>query len=121
MFGGTDMRTTIPDRVTNRGDEESLPHAVGHRGTAKTFGGFMSFIRQIEESAATGLLRKIYDSARQRAGGIANIIRIMSLDAAICQASMGFYLAAVRSNQGLDRATRELLATVVSNVNDCYY
>ena len=81
----------------------------------------MSFINQIDETSAKGLLAKIYSSARQRAGGIANIIRIMSLNAGVCQASMGLYVAAMRSEQRLDRATRELLATVVSNVNDCYY
>lgn len=81
----------------------------------------MSYIKQIEPGEAEGSLKKIYDMAEQRAGSVANIIRIMSLDANVCQSSMGLYVASVRSDNVLDRATRELLATVVSNINDCYY
>lgn len=81
----------------------------------------MSYIRQIELDSADGQLKQIYDAAIKRAGGVANIIRIMSLDAALCRSSMAFYVASVRSQNVLDRATREMLATVVSNINDCYY
>lgn len=81
----------------------------------------MGYIRQVEPDAAEGRLKQIYQSAIQRAGDVANIIKIMSLDAAVCQASMGMYIAAVRSDAALDRAHREMLAAVVSNVNDCYY
>ena len=81
----------------------------------------MSYIRQVEVESAEGPIKQIYDMAVRRAGGVANIIRVMSLNPDVCQASMGFYVASVRSENVLDRATREMLATVVSNVNDCYY
>ncbi|MDG2012944.1 MAG: hypothetical protein P8J33_05530 [Pirellulaceae bacterium] len=81
----------------------------------------MTYIKTIEVAAAEGALKKIYDAASKRAGGVAKIIQIMSLTPEVCQASMGFYLAAVMSENTLDRGTREMLATVVSNVNDCYY
>ena len=81
----------------------------------------MAYIKTVEVPAAEGVLKKIYEAASKRAGGVAKIIQIMSLTPAVCQASMGFYLAALRSESTLDKATREMLATVVSNVNDCYY
>lgn len=81
----------------------------------------MAYIRQVEPDCAEGSLQQVYQSAIQRTGHVANVIKIMSLNAKVCQASMGMYVAAVRSDGALDLATRELLAAVVSNVNDCYY
>ena len=81
----------------------------------------MAYIRQIEVDEATGKLKKIYDAGVQRAGSVANIIKIMSLDADSCHAAMMFYVSMMKRENALDAATRELLATVVSNVNDCYY
>ena len=81
----------------------------------------MAYIRQIEEDQATGVLARIYDSARQRAGGVANIIKVMSRDAKSVQGSMGFYVSIMKSDNSLDPARREMLAAVVSNINDCYY
>lgn len=37
------------------------------------------------------------------------------------RASLSLYIALMKSDNGLDLATRELLATVVSHTNDCYY
>jgi alkylhydroperoxidase family enzyme len=81
----------------------------------------MPFIRHIDEPQATGLLARVYEAARGRAGGVANIIKVMSLDAASAQASMNFYVSLMKSDNALDAARREMLAAVVSNVNDCYY
>jgi alkylhydroperoxidase family enzyme len=81
----------------------------------------MAHIRQIEPADATGELKRLYDSATLRAGSVANIIRLMSLDAKIATASMQFYVALMKSPGSLEKALREMLATVVSNVNDCYY
>ena len=81
----------------------------------------MAHIRQIAEDEATGLLEQIYAAGRSRAGGVANIIRIMSLDAESTQASMRFYLSLMKRPNALSAARREMLATVVSNVNECYY
>ena len=81
----------------------------------------MAFIQQIAVEDATGKLRQIYDAGIRRAGSVANIIKIMSLDADSCNASMMFYVSMMKRENALDAATREMLATVVSNVNDCYY
>ena len=61
----------------------------------------MAHIRQIAEDEATGLLEQIYAAGRSRAGGVANIIRIMSLDAESTQASMRFYLSLMKRPNAL--------------------
>lgn len=81
----------------------------------------MPFIEQIEPAAAAGRLRRIYDAAMKRAGYVAAIIKVMSQDPASCEGSMGFYGALMKAKNALSPARREMLATVVSNVNDCFY
>lgn len=81
----------------------------------------MAWIRQVAPADATGSLNRAYRAAESRAGYIANIIRIMSLDGDTCQASMQMYAAMMKRDNALPAATRELLATVVSCANDCYY
>ena len=81
----------------------------------------MANIRQIDEDAATGRLEAVYAAGRGRAGGVANIIKVMSLDARSLNGSMGFYVGLMKSPNALEPSRREMLATVTSNVNDCYY
>ena len=81
----------------------------------------MAYIRQIQESEATGLLKGVYTAGRARAGEVAKIIQVMGLDPCAAKASMRFYVALMRSANALDASRREMLAAVVSNVNDCYY
>ena len=81
----------------------------------------MAFINQIDEGEATGLLRKIYDAGRTRAGYVANIIKVMSRHPVATHASMQFYTGVMKAPGPLSIARREMLAAVVSNVNACYY
>ena len=81
----------------------------------------MAFIRHVNEDEAEGTLGRVYDAARGRAGRVAGIIRVMSLDPSSAQASMQFYMSLMKRPNALPGATREMLAAVVSNINDCYY
>ena len=81
----------------------------------------MSFIRKIGLDEAEGQLKRIYDGGMQRAGYVAEILQIMSQHPASLQASMALYVSVMLNDDVLPHATRELLASVVSNVNDCYY
>lgn len=81
----------------------------------------MSWIEQISEEDATGRLARLYDTSRERGGAVANIIQVMSRDARTAEQSIAFYVALMKSPNALSPARREMLATVVSNVNDCYY
>ena len=81
----------------------------------------MPFIQIIPPDEATGLLKAIYSGAMNRAGYVAGIIQMMSRDPESCRASMRFYVSLMKRPNALSAARREMLATVVSNINDCYY
>ena len=81
----------------------------------------MAYIVQVPEEEAEGVLRGVYGAARARAGGVAHIIRVMSQEPEAPEGSMAFYMKLMKSSNGLSAARRELLAAVVSNINDCYY
>ena len=81
----------------------------------------MAYIRQIAEADAGPQLDRVYEAARGRADRVANIIRLMSLDATSLEGSMQFYLKLMKTPNALSSARKELLAAVVSCANDCYY
>jgi uncharacterized peroxidase-related enzyme len=81
----------------------------------------MAYLKLTGESEATGALNRLYDAARSRAGYVANIIKVMSRDPATAEAAIQFYIRLMKSDNALSRARKEMLATVVSNINDCYY
>lgn len=81
----------------------------------------MAHLRLVEEDQATGALADEYAAARARAGKIFNIVKAMSLSPGTLRASMGLYREIMFGPSELSRAERELLATLVSRVNDCHY
>ncbi len=81
----------------------------------------MPHLRLIDVSEATGALKAEYDAAVLRAGKVFNIVRSMSLRPAVLSRSMELYRAIMFEPSGLSRQERELLATVVSRANECFY
>lgn len=81
----------------------------------------MAHLGLIDPDDATGLLREEYDAAVGRAGKVYNIVRSMSLRPAVLRRSMEMYKAIMFGPSALSRQERELLATVVSAVNECHY
>jgi len=81
----------------------------------------MAWIKTIEPNDATGELETEYSLAIKRAGKVFNILKVQSLNPASLRASMQLYLATMYGPSGLTRADREMLATVVSWANDCFY
>ncbi|TDJ56381.1 MAG: hypothetical protein E2O40_04560 [Planctomycetota bacterium] len=81
----------------------------------------MAFIKQVSDDEATGVLQRVYEAARGRSGGVANIIRVMSRDGRSVQGSMQFYTSLMKTDNALSASRREMLAAVVSNINECYY
>jgi len=75
----------------------------------------------IDPDDASGLVAEEYAAAVERAGKIFNIVRSMSLSPESLRASMGLYKTIMFGPSGLTRQERELLATVVSATNECYY
>jgi alkylhydroperoxidase family enzyme len=81
----------------------------------------MAWIRMIEPEEARGELKAEYDAAVRRAGKVFNILKVQSLNAPVLRASMQMYLATMHGPSGLSRAEREMLGTVVSWANHCFY
>ena len=81
----------------------------------------MTWIRTVPPNEAEGRLAKSYAAALSRAGRVYGIVRAMSLDATVLDASMGLYQRVMFAKQGLARAQREMLAVVVSHENECHY
>jgi hypothetical protein len=66
-------------------------------------------IRLIDEAEADGLLKEEYGAAVERAGKV------------FLRASIELYREIMFGESGLSRRERELLATVTSSAQDCYY
>ena len=82
----------------------------------------MAWIRTIEPAEAQGLLAKLYEAARRRAGKVFNVIRIQSLRPKVLRSSTQLYLEVMHSrDSALSRPRREMIATAVSRVNGCFY
>lgn len=81
----------------------------------------MAWIKTVSLDEATGELKQEYEAAQDRAGDVAHILRVQSLNPETLRASMELYKATMFGASGLTRAERELLATVVSGCNDCFY
>jgi len=81
----------------------------------------MAYIDTIEIEDAEGIVKQEYDKGIQRSGRVFNILKIMSLSPAALKESIRMYLAIMYGESELSRAQREMLATVVSQVNHCYY
>ena len=81
----------------------------------------MPHIQTVPVEEATGLLKQEYKRAIQRAGRVYNIVGIQSLNPSVLCASMRLYQALMLDSGPLDRATREMLATVTSRELDCFY
>ena len=82
----------------------------------------MAWIPTVKPETATGLLKRQYDAAARRAGKVYQILEIQSLRPRLLRASTQLYLEAMYSDDSaLSRAQREMIATTVSRVNDCFY
>jgi alkylhydroperoxidase family enzyme len=81
----------------------------------------MAWIRTVPEGGAEGELQAHYDAAVKRAGKVFGIVRLMSPNPAVLEASMDLYRAIMFGPSPLSRRQREMMATVVSAVNGCHY
>jgi len=81
----------------------------------------MPWIQIISPDNATGLLAKVYKTALDRAGRIYNILRLQSLNPSVLHAGISLYTSIMHRDSPLSRIQRELLATVVSQANECHY
>jgi uncharacterized peroxidase-related enzyme len=79
----------------------------------------MAWIDIVDEDDADGRLAEVYDAI---AGAeIANILRVHSLAPDALYHHLKLYTAIMFDGDGLSRAEREFVATIVSMENDCRY
>lgn len=81
----------------------------------------MPFIKVIEESDATGKLKKAYQSITKSRGKLSNIMKIHSLLPEAMLSHIELYKTIMFSNSNLSREMNELIAVVVSTANKCAY
>lgn len=81
----------------------------------------MAHIHLVSDAEATGPLRRLFDEAIARAGRVFGIVRLMSPNPPVLEASMAMYRAVMFGPSPLSRAQREMLAVVVSATNGCFY
>ena len=81
----------------------------------------MPYIRTVAPEDAEGPLARQYEAAIRRAGRVFNIVSIQSLHPPALAASIRLYQTLMLGPGPLDRATREMIATVTSRELDCFY
>lgn len=81
----------------------------------------MSWIAEVEESAATGAIADVYARLREERGRVANILKVHSLRPPVLVHHLDLYMGLLFGLGGLSRAQRELIAVVVSRANYCAY
>ncbi len=82
----------------------------------------MAWIELIAPERATGLLKQSYAAAVKRAGRVYNVIKLQSRRPRVLRASTQLYTEVMHSpDSPLSRAQREMIATVVSRTNGCFY
>jgi len=81
----------------------------------------MAYIDTIDIEESEGIVKQEYEKGIRRSGRVFNILKIMSRSPAALKEAMCMYLAIMYGKSELSRAQREMLATVVSSINHCYY
>ena len=81
----------------------------------------MAWIPMIQEDKAEAELKEWYDNLREPWGGVDNIMKIHSLNVNSLKGHYEFYLTAMKGTKDLSYKQREMIAVVVSNVNQCHY
>ena len=80
----------------------------------------MAWIHWIDEADATGPLQKFYDKYTTEQG-LDHILKIHSLNPRSLDDHVRLYAHLMRGPSGLSRAEREMIAVVVSKINNCFY
>ena len=84
--------------------------------------GAMTWISTIEEDQAQGELAELYRTmVDPQAKRVDNILKVHSLHIPGLAAHFALYRAVMRGTRSLPKVDREMIALVVSRINDCRY
>ena len=81
----------------------------------------MAWIPMIQEDKAEDELKEWYEKLREPWGGVDNIMKIHSLNVNTLKGHYELYLSAMKDTKDLSYKQREMIAVVVSKVNQCHY
>ena len=81
----------------------------------------MAWIKMIAEEDAVGQLKKTYKLLVEPWGGVDNILKIHSLNPRSLRAHFELYKTLMRGRSDLSLIQREMIAIVVSAINECHY
>ena len=81
----------------------------------------MAWIRTVPESEATGMVKEEYEAGIERTGQVYNIVKLFSIKPESLKAFINQYEIAMFGPSRLSRVQREMIATVVSQINTCRY
>ena len=81
----------------------------------------MAWIPMIQEDKAEAELKDWYDKLRESWGGVDNIMKIHSQNVNTLKGHYELYLSAMKGTKDLSHKQREMVAIVVSTVNQCHY
>ena len=81
----------------------------------------MAWIPMIQEDKSEAELKDWYDKLREPWGGVDNIMKIHSLNVNTLKGHYELYLSAMKGTKDLSHKQREMVAVVVSTVNQCHY
>ena len=81
----------------------------------------MAWIPMIPEDKAERGLKDWYDKLREPWGGVDNILRIHSINIPTLKGHYELYQSAMKGTRDLSGKQREMIAVVVSTVNQCHY
>ena len=81
----------------------------------------MAWIAEIDEREAEGLLKDQYSKLKEPWGGIDNILKIHSLNPESLAAHVQLYKTVMFGKSPIPRIDREMIALMVSSINQCHY
>ena len=81
----------------------------------------MAWIREILPENADDELAEIYGRVAAPDGTVDNILRVHGLHPKLLADHFELYITAMKGSSPLSRAQREMIAVVVSALNECHY
>ncbi len=81
----------------------------------------MPWIRVIEEDKAEGKVKEVYEKVKKNRGKLSNIMAIQSLMPEVMESHLQLYMDVMFNKSGISREEKELIAVIVSAINDCPY
>jgi alkylhydroperoxidase family enzyme len=76
----------------------------------------------VDGKKAEGKLAKLYNKlTRSGKNEVAHVLKVQSLNPDLLKDHLNIYKTIMFSRSNLSRMQREMIATVVSNINECHY